>query len=99
LLQLFNGIKPLLGIRQSQALLSIQVTCNFLGIPAHDSSSFHRTLERGRDDPDKNWGRQFHFGVSASVLREHQQGRERELAGTNESWLEEMECHGSLQNM
>src|SRR5258708_40142868 len=35
---------------------SIQVSCNLFGIPAHDSSSFHRTLTRGRDDPEKNWG-------------------------------------------
>src|SRR5260221_14783399 len=46
MLHLFYGIKPLLGL----ALLSIKVTCNLLGIPAHDSSSFHRTPLRGRDD-------------------------------------------------
>src|SRR5260221_11804392 len=60
MLHLFYGIKPLLGL----ALLSIQVTCNLLGIPAHDSSSFHRTPLRGRDDsscwclrlrPTRNW--------------------------------------------
>src|SRR5258708_8979058 len=43
-------MKPLLGIRQSLVLLSIQVTCNLLGIPAQDSASFHRTALSGRDD-------------------------------------------------